>query len=325
MRHAYTSTVLALSLFTSASAIAQSDAALMLVPWGEGEQVQIQTEGFYTPTESNVGGVDVDLSIFDATGRLRLDPNSTYDPTIGFEFTHFEIGSGDAALPDDMTDVSVAFGGSFGEVDFGDTLGTWQAGYTLGIGYSGTNLFGDGDGYYGKADLYAIKPIDKDTRWLVGLNYDGNRVFLPDIPLPAVAYFSRLNETTTYALGVPFSRITWKPDDQWTLDARTALFFSFNGSVRFQATEELELFAAYVRRSDAFHASGGLRDRRFLFSQQRLELGLTYEMCANAAITLAGGFAFDQEIDFGYDTRDPRGLRDLDDSGYIRCAVEFSY
>lgn len=327
MSHRLKPTALALSLLTAVPVLAQSEAAMMLTPWQEGEQVQLMAEGFFTPTEANVTGADADLSIFDASGRFLLKPGSSYQPTIGFEFTQFEMASSDAALPDDMTDVSVAFGGSFGEVELGETLGgTWQMGYTLGVGYSGTNLFGDGDGYYGKANLYGIKPIDKDTRWLVGINYDGNRVFLPDVPLPAVTYFGRASETVTYGLGFPFSRIDWRPTDRWHLSLRSAVFFSFNAKASYRATDRLELFAAYTRRADAFTASGNAIDnRRFLFSQQRAEVGLTYDLLANTSLTIAGGFAFDQEIDFGYDTRDPTGLRDLDDSGYVRAAVELRF
>lgn len=315
-----------LGLVAAPTAFAQSSAGMMLTPWGEGQRIDTRTTAFYTPSEAQVTGFDVDLTIFDATGRIRLRPEASDKPTIGYEYTRYDIGSGDAVLPDHLADVSVGFGGSFGDVDLGETLGgAWQMGYTVGVGYSGTTPFEEGEAWYGKADLYAIKPIDRDTRWLVGLNYDGNRVFMPDVPLPAVTYFSRLNETTTYGLGLPFSSLTWKPDGKWTIDMRSTLFFSFNGSVRYQATDDLEFFAAYVRRADAFYIANGVDNRRLLFSQQRAELGLNYKVCANAALTVAGGLAFGQEFDVGFDTRDPAGLRDLEDSGYIRIGLDLSY
>ncbi len=321
MKRALHATGLAVSVLTTHAALAQSDGSMMLVPSGN----VIKANAFYTPSEANITGADVDLSIFDSTGRVRLDPDSSYNPSIGYEFVQYEISSSDAALPDSLTDVSVAFGGSFGAVDLGESLGEWQMGYTVGLGYAGVTPFNDGDAWYGKADLFAVKTIDRDTRWLVGLNYDGNRVFLPDVPLPAITYFSRLNETTTYAIGLPFSRLTWKPDAFWTVDLRSALFFSFNGSVSYQATEDLKFFAAYVRRSDAFTIDNGVDNRRLLFSQERLELGLTYDISPSVALTVAGGYAFGQEFDIGYDTRDPTGLRDLDDSGYIRGGIELKF
>jgi len=325
MKRALLATALSASFLFAHAAKAQTDPSMMLAPWAGDHQAQVKASAFYTPTETEGAGTDVDLAIFDATGRVRLDPDDAYNPTIGFEYVRYNISSSDAALPDDLTDASIAFGGSFGDTDLGETLGEWQLGYTLGVGYAGTTPFNDGDAWYGKADLFAVKAIDRDTRWLIGINYDGNRVFLPDVPLPAITYFSRLNDTTTYAIGIPFSRITWKPDEFWTVDIRSAVFFSFNGTVSYQATDDLKLFAAYVRRSDAFTLPGTLDNRRLLFSQQRLELGLTYDLMANASLTLAGGYAFQQEFDFGYDTRDPAGLRDLDDSGYLRAGIELRF
>ena len=325
MKRVLFATVLVVSVCLARSAAAQSDVSMMLAPWLGEQAFETRGSAFYTPTDVDGTGLDVDLAIFRSTGRYRLDPDATYNPTIGYEFVNYQISSPDAGLPDDLTDVSIAFGGSFDDVDLGATAGEWQMGYTLGLGYAGTTPFNDGDAWYGKADLFAVKVIDRDTRWVVGLNYDGNRVFLPDVPLPAVTYFSRLNDTTTYAIGLPFSRVTWKPDDFWTVDIRSAVFFSFNGTVSYQATEDLKLFAAYVRRADAFTLPDTIDNRRLLFSQQRLELGLTYDLGERASLTVAGGYAFKQEFDFGYDTRDPVGLRDLDDSGYIRGGLTLEF
>ncbi|MGB0766684.1 MAG: hypothetical protein ACPGYV_03120 [Phycisphaeraceae bacterium] len=311
--------------FVAMDARSQTSPGLILTPWQGDAKAEIRAEAFFTPTEANITGADVDLSIFDAVGRVRLDPEASYNPSIGFELNHFEIGSSDPALPDELTDLSIGFGGSFGNIDLGETLGEWQVGYTVGVGYAGDTPFNDGDAWYGKADLFAVKPIDRDTRWLVGINYDGNRVFLPDVPLPAITYFSRLNDTTTYALGLPFSRLTWKPDAFWTVDIRSVVFFNFNGTVSYQASEDLRLFASYVRRNDAFTLQGSIENRRLIFAQQRVEIGLTYDLTPELALTLAGGYAFDQELDFGYDVRDPAGLRDLDDSGYIRGGVVLRY
>lgn len=326
MRQALHVIALAGSLTLTPSVLAQTDASMRLVPWPGGQQGQVKAEAFVTPTQVDLtGGADVDLAILTSSGRFLLDPDASYQPTVGYEFVQYEIGSSDAALPDDLTDVSVAFGGSLGDIELGRTLGDWQLGYTVGLGYAGVTPFNDGDAYYGKADLFAIKAIDRDTRWLVGINYDGNRVFLPDVPLPAVTYFSRLNETTTYALGLPFSQLTWKPDEFWTVDIRSAVFFSFNGSVSYQASDDLKLFASYARRNDAFTLPTGFPNRRLLFSQDRVELGLSYDLGEHLVLTVAGGYALNQAFDVGFDSRDPSGLRDLDDSGYIRGGIELRF
>lgn len=307
-------------------ALAQTGPTLMITPWAEGTTAELNGGLFYTPTETSGANADLDLWIYEASGRFRLDPDSAYNPTIGFSYTYFKLDTADPALPGALVDMSVAFGGSFGGVDLGETFGgSWQMGYSVGLGYAGNAPFDDSAAFYAKADLFAIKPIDKDTRWLVGINYDGNRVFMPDVPLPVVTYFARLNDEITYGLGFPYSSITWTPTDRWTLSLESIVFFSFTGEVSYRLTDDLELFAAYVRRSDAFVLQGSADDRRVLFSQQRAEFGLNHDLGDNLFLVVAGGYAFGQEFEFGFDSRDPSSLRDLDDSGFVRAAIELRF
>ena len=326
------------SLIAATPLLAQTGPGLVLTPPKGDGLVEFSAEGFYTPTEANITGADVDLSIFDARGRVLIGPPPQAGPDasspipyvddIGFAFTQFNIDTTDAALPDRLIDMSVAIGGMFGETEIGaDWLdgGPWQVGYTLGIGYAGTAPFNDGDAYYATANLFAVKPVDRDTRWLVGINYDGNRVFLPDAPLSAISYISRLNEHTTYAIGFPFSSITWKPTDKWTFDVQSLLFFSFEGKINYAVTDQLDVFAAFSRRGDAFTLSGSPDHRRLIFSQDRVELGAGLDLGNGVALTVGGGYAFAQEFDFGYDTRDPTGVRDLDDSMFIRIGLDLRF
>lgn len=323
--HITTALALGCSLLTASSALAQTGPALMLAPWQLDQIAQLRAEGFYTSTDADVTGADVDLSIFDSSGRIRLDSNSSYDPTLGYSFTQFNLGTSDAALPDRLVDVSIGFGGSFGGVDLGESLGEWQMGYSIGIGYAGTAPFNDGNAWYGLATVYGVKPIDKDSRWIVALDYDGHRSFLPDVPLPAVTYFGRLSETVTYGLGFPYSTLRWTPDDVWTVELKSSLFISLSGQVSYKVNDRMSLFAAYQRRNDVFVMSGQADNRRLLFSQERAELGLRYELSGQADLVVAGGYAFGQEFDIGYDSRDPDGLRDLDDSAYIRAGIELRF
>ncbi len=326
-----TTIVLALgsSLLSAAATPAQTGPGLMLKPWSMGVKPEISIDGFYTGTESDVTGADVDLSIFDAQGRFALPIGAPAEgwsglniTSFGFEYTQFNLGTSDAALPDRLIDVSFALGGDFG---LGNTFDDWQMGYTLGIGYAGTAPFNDGNAWYGLATIYGIKPINKDTRWLVAIDYDGHRAFLPDVPLPAVTYFGRLSDTLTYGLGFPYSTLRWTPDDRWTIDLKSSLFISFTGQVSYKVSDKLSLFAAYQRRNDVFVTSGLPDNRRLLFSQERAELGLRYALTGQTDLVVAGGYAFGQEFDVGYDVRDPAGLRDLDDSAYIRAGVELRF
>lgn len=307
-------------------ASAQTGPSLMLAPMAPDQQGQATASAFFLGSDVSQTGADVDLAIIDLTAKYRLHPEASYDPTLGTSYTHFEIDTADAALPEHLVDASVAFGGRFADVDLGETLnGEWQMGYTVGLGYAGTAPFADGDAWYAKGSIFAIQAYDRDSRLVVALEYDGNRVFLPDIPLPALTYFDRWTDTVTYAVGFPFSNLTWTPDDRWTVRLTSFFFISSSARVTYQASDRLELFGAYESRSDAFQLANDNGSRRLIFEQQRLEAGVNYDLTDDLTLTAAAGYAFDQEFDRGYDTRETTSVRDLDDAAYVRVGVTLRF
>ena len=91
MKRALHATGLALSVTLAPAVFAQSGPGMMLVPWQGELQAQFKADAFFTPTEADVTGADVDLSIYNATGRFRLDPDASYNPTIGFELIQYDF------------------------------------------------------------------------------------------------------------------------------------------------------------------------------------------------------------------------------------------
>ena len=306
-------------------AVAQTGPELMLLPWQEGQAFQASARAISVSTETDPLGADIHFTRYDGSARLRLDPNSEADPTLGYEYTYFELSTGDPALPSRLTDTSIAFGGRLGATDFGMDHGDWEVAYTLGFGYAGDVPLHDGDAWYALGSVSAVRAIDRDTQWIVALQYDGNRVFLPDVPLPAVTYRGRYNAEVTYTLGFPFSSLTWRPDLNWTVTLRTLVLVNLNAEVAYKATDDLTFYAVYERDTDAFQLDGDLDTRRLIVSQQRVELGLRYRVDENLRLIAAGGFAFDQTFDRGFDTRDLRTVADLDDAAFFRVGVEVAF
>lgn len=309
----------------AAPLLAQTGPSLMLLPWQEDQTAQVVGGVSYQDTETDGADFDLDLTRVESRGRFRLDPGSDYEPTLGYEYTYLDLNTSDPMLPSRLVDFSIAFGGQLGTTDFGLSYGDWRVGYTVGVGYAGDVPFHDGHAWYGLASVFAVQAIDRDTQWIVALQYDGNRTFLPDLPLPSVTYRARYNEQVTYALGFPFSSLTWKPDDRWTVMLRTALFISITARVEYEAADGWVFYGAFEREVDAFQLDGDNSRRRLIFSQQRLEAGLRVKLCENATLTAAVGYAFDQEFERGFDTRDTNTVRDLDDAVYVRFGVEVGF
>ena len=304
---------------------AQTGPELILLPWQQEQTTQVVGSASYQDTETDGANFDLDLTRLETRGRFRLHPGSDYEPTLGYNYTYLDLSTSDPMLPDRLVDFSIAFGGQLGETDFGLGFGDWRVGYTVGLGYAGDVPFHDGDAWYALGSVFAVQAIDRDTQWVVALQYDGNRSFLPDAPLPSVTYRARYNDELAYALGFPFSSLRWTPDERWTVLLRTALFISVTARVEYEADAGLVFFGAFEREVDAFQLDGDDSSRRLIFSQQRLEAGVRVRLCDNATLVAAVGYAFDQEFERGYDTRDTDTVRDLDDDVYVRVGVEVGF
>lgn len=314
--------IFCLAITVAGAAAAQTGPALMLKPFPEGQTAEFWTDIIATDngeTDNQTPNVDVDLTIFDLEGRWRITGEDERNVTIGTALTHIDINTSFALLPDAFTDHSVGVGFNVGECH------EWQIDAVVGFGYAGSNAYGEGNGWYGMADIILTKELDEDSTLQFLINYDGNRTIWPDVPLPAIAYNHKVDDTLWYTAGVPFSHVTWKPAHGWTVEVDYAVPFNLAAKVDYAVTETFHVFTAYDKRLDAFVLSGDVDDRRYLFEQSRLEIGFHWEPCANFWIEVAAGQAFAMEFERGFDTRDTNNITELDDESYLRFAARVGF
>lgn len=301
--------------------LAQTGAALLVAPFEEGQSYEAQVEatifgGGHTDGAAPNG---IDLQMYESQGRARF--GQTDDPTgpgkinLGYELLYMNLNSDDAALPGRLVDAQVAAGAVIG--DFKD----WEVSLVAGVGTASDEPFSDGDSWYPMVDLFFTKQIDDRATLRIGVQHDGNRSIFPDIPLPGFAYTRRLKDDFTFTLGVPYSGIRWTPLKQVTVSVDYWLLYTFDVRVDYQLKEDLMLFAMFDSRYEAFHIDGDDDDRRVFFQQRRVEAGVRWVPCRNGEIVIAGGFAFDQEFERGWDARDTDSVREISDEPYIRLAL----
>lgn len=305
----------------SSMGLAQTGPSLMTIPFDEG------IVGEFEVSYQNQNDADVDkpssteevgLEIYDAQARYQLTQDDL-GLTFGMQVTAIDIASG-TLLPDSLIDQSYALGFNLGQIS------DWKVSTVLGLGYNGRTPYGDGDSFYGKADLIFTNKTSDTTMWQILIDYDGNRSFMPDVPMPSVAYTDWSNDQFTWTLGFPYSSLTWEPDDKWELELSTALLSNIEASLTYELSDEFEIFGSYTSRTDAFRVDQDNRDdRRLIFSQQTLELGISWEPCQEFELTLAGGKAFGSEFEYGYDSRDTDTVVELDDATYFRVAAELKF
>ena len=305
----------------TAAAQGQTSPALIVLPWQDDSHVEMTADamifnGGHTDSPTSDG---VHLQIVRARGRAALDPA---EPNLRFggELLYINIDSNDPALPERLVDQSFAVGFGIARVD------NWEIGATVGFGYAGNNPYADSEALYGLASLIFAYRIDEDQSVQFLLDYDGNRSVLPDVPLPGFVYQRRINDVLSVWVGFPYSAITWKPIDRLTLDVRYAVPYSFQARAGYELTDGLSIFGLFANSTDAFRLDDDPRDhRRLFFSQRRAERGIDWQPSPRCRILLAGGYAFDQKFEYGFDTRDLDTVRDLSDEPYLRAEAGFRF
>lgn len=316
------------TLAFSSLASAQTGPDLLLSSFPEGQNAFFDGSALFLADGETDNDADAQLFVYNAQGRMKLDLDAVArgwnlnraQPRGGFEFTMLDLDTNDAALPDQMTDMSVGIGMGIGKGE------KWVAGVSFALGYASANVFGDGNAWYGKADLAVGYTIDEKQSIGFILDYDGNRTFLPDVPLPGFVYKRRLNDQTLISLGFPFTDLEYTPDDAWTIKLRYVIPDGGEASIAYKATENVQIYASLQSQSEAF-AWDDLANSsdRVLFFQTRAELGVRGVFNDSFSFHVAGGYAFRQQFEVGWDSRDTELLAELSDEPYARVGFELKF
>lgn len=295
---------------------AQTGPELLLKPWPKGEQAQLQGEFTLVNNGSTRSSDDFGIEFYDTSGRIRILTEHRADPRVGWNYTHIHT-SGDPALPSQLIDTSIGFG--MGIADWNG----WLAGITVGVGYAGAGAFDDSNAWYGMADLLVGREIDKTTSFGFALDFDGNRTFMPDVPLPGFLLTKQLDPKLLLGFGFPYSSVEYKPNDQITLSGKIYFPEDLEARIDYSPMTGLGLFAEYRFRSEAFHwdeLEPG--SDRIIYYSRRAELGARWSPHESVSLILAGGYLFKQEFNVGFDTRDMDRIARPSDEPYVRLAFE---
>ncbi|MEM8494711.1 MAG: hypothetical protein AAF663_04935 [Planctomycetota bacterium] len=302
---------------------AQTDLALMTTPWRAASPIDGGGSVLFLPTEVDAaGGEDVDLSFIRYAARFRPDLKSDQKLTFAVDQTYLGIETGDALLPERLNNTAVAAGMLLGGFQAFDK--PWEWGASIGVGHASSNPFGDGQGWYGLGSVFAQTRLDEASTLMVGVDFNGNRAVFPDLPLPAFVYTTRVNEQLTLALGLPINTLIWTPDDYWRVQLAAA-GIAFNATVDLKLDDFVSLFASYGGDGEGFHVADDDSNRRLFYSAQVVEAGIRFGVTETTSLTFAGGFAFDQEFERGFDLRDTDTVRELDDTAYFRIGGRLEF
>lgn len=323
-----TSSVVTGSLFLSSSAHAQTGADLLLGSFGENQNYSMSLNGFFLQ-DGHVKEDDGDaqLMIYNSSGRWKLDLEGVIpginraQPRAGFNFTMVDlVDRDDAILPSQFMDASFGVGLGIAKGD------RWQAGLSVAIGYASGSAFDDANAWYGKADLAVGYVLNEREKIGFVLDYNGNRTFMPDVPLPGVIYTRVISDQITVDVGFPYSEIVYKPDETWTFRLRYVIPDGGEAEVIYALNRNFGIYASFQQQNEAFHWDELENSNdRVLFSQTRAEVGIRTTYNDRFSFLLAGGYSFNTEFETGWDTRDTEKLAEISDEPYLRIGFELKF
>ncbi|MEM8882518.1 MAG: hypothetical protein AAGD14_00445 [Planctomycetota bacterium] len=300
-------------------AFGQTRADLNLTPMAEDVNAQLRYEiDFYLDSETE-GGADFDMFIVGFDGRIKLNPKAgRASPKLGFDVLRIQFDTDDPTIPSGLTDTSVAVG--FG---LGPPLAGWIFQASVGIGWAGDKPY-NGRGTYGLASLTAQKILGKGNFLYLGLDFDGNRVIWPDVPLPIAGWTRIWTEEFRTTIGFPFIALNWRPVDWFEIDLRFLPPINAVGGFTFHLGEKFDIFLRYRGANFGFTIDDDPRDNfRTFYTENRVELGFAWIPDKNLEAKVALAWTFERRFRRGFDVRDTDTIARFD-SG-LAIAVIFNF
>lgn len=300
--------VVAAVSFGAISARAQTDQSLLLNPWNGPGSTEVQAAFRWTPDSVPRGSAgNSSLAEYASRGRVRLDDSHELNPVLGFDAFGLSLRDRSGRVPSGLTDSSIAFASPITEID------DWFVGMGAGAGYAGDRGLANSDAWYGKGAVTVGREFADGSALAIWVEYDGNRVLFPDVPLPGIAYADKIDESFEYVLGFPDSYFAWRPTETLEISIEWALPFTIDASIEQELGHGFSIVGSFVDQTHQFHA-GRLRGiDRLMFNERRLEIGLYWSPDPRVRIGAIVGYAFDRDFSVGFDDRNADHLVGLPD------------
>jgi hypothetical protein len=299
---------------------AQTSPALLLKPWDASGAAEDTTTGLIeSPGHVQENGDSFQFSSVESDGRFRLFPGKEASPRLGYDVTFINAHTSAPNFPHQLLDASIA-GGSFVGI-----YHDWVLGATLGAGYAGSGPFEEGRGWYAKASFIVARKFSEQDAIGIGLDYDGHRDYLPDVPLPGFAYSHTFDPHLDMVLGAPLSSLTWKPNDHWRIYADWLLLSDFDVNATYMFTKHIGAFLNLETHRDQFYIPELSGHNRLLYLQRRIEGGVNWEPAKGFHLTAAIGYAFSTDFRSGWDYRRSSPYLYASNEPYIRFGLDYHF
>lgn len=300
---------------------AQVSPALLLKPWNDHPHWADTVDEPLFLNGGQIEDSDRSVGIFywDSVGRIKFDrEDSRPSFSLGYRILTIDIKSKHPALPGGLTDVALV-----GAIELGQIGDDWTLNLIGGLGSANDNHFRNSDALYGIGALHATHSLDPSRRVHLGVSYHGNRVILPDIPLPYLIYEHQVDDSLLYLLGVPGSALRYRPVKPLAIEVTYIIPVTFGAKVAYYFTEELSVLAEYKNSVDGF-ARHNRDNRRLFYELRQVRAGVRWATKLLDA-TAGVGYAFDQSFTTGFDLRDDDTLFELSDEPFLFLTIQGTF
>lgn len=181
----------------------------------------------------------------------------------------------------------------------------WTGGINAAIGSASNKPFASADEWLVAVTGYVRIPVRETDAWMLFVNFDNNRQFAQNIPIPGFAYDWRPSDRLNILAGVPVAAARWTPLDRLSIEAFYLLPRIIHAELGYEVIEQVTLYTAFDWDNDRWlRAQRDDADDRLFYFEKRVMAGVRWAIAEQVALDFGGGWAFDRFFFEGEDYGD---------------------
>ena len=287
--------VMAFSILAHAQSAEEAAIDWAKMPLGKMPPIASYDFTYYPKRDVNNQDASLAMSSHEIVGVLPLVSKNDEEFTVaGFGMAkHLSTGAtlpkNNVRLPQNLYNIA---GGPFYRKQL-------ENGWTSGIGFlagsASNELFQSGYEITVHADAYVKIPVKEKAAWFFYVDYNNNRDYLRNWPIPGAGYWCNLSENLDILIGLPAAYIDIKPTKNTDLSLLYIAITNIHAKASYDIVKSLELYAAFDWNNQIFaRADREMHKDRLCYYEKALTAGLHWQFMKYAGVTVAGGYAFDR-------------------------------
>ena len=248
-------------------------------------------------SKEEVEGQNADFGVTQHSGFLSLPILQTpKDEWSLLGALRFEDIQTSAFLPD----TGEAFPGSLWDIRLGTQyrhkfFNGWIGGGVLTLGSASDKPFKSEAEVSIQATVFARVPDSGRNAWVFFLNYSRYREFLPNVPIPGIAYWFEPSSELRLIVGIPFANLEWKPDPNLTVELTYFAVRNVRALLSYRVFPDLQLYGGFDWKNEHyFRYDRQDDDKRLSHYEKKVSAGVRWGFLKGVFLDLAGGYAFDR-------------------------------